>query len=803
MQAEKTLQDLEREQLTRQAKGEIRAKAAAESNERKLREMGRESALTYGQQLFATSCDFVAKYLTVTFEQFLLDPTKARAHAAALPFFNDFKDAHHVAAIALTAAINQMSKRQKFATFVQHLGLAIERETRLMKLGKRAPVEMRKLMSDGMTRREMCSREVMKALNCPVLDWDDKTRCQVGIFLCEAIFATELVKPLMTRKGHRTIRIVVPTEQAEEFIRNCRPKDWRKNHLSMLVPPRDWVGLYGGGFLGNQEPLIKPVLYDAGDEDALAHYLKADLSKTIQGINFLQRHRLICSAEIVSIQRTTWESGIEGLWPCARIPPEIPDRLGNNPSAADLKMRNKIAAANHRNREKNCHRRIKIERSIQVAEEVIDRSIYQAWYLDWRGRGYTSNAVGSTMGSGAEKAQLSFAEQLPVNAEAFDWLLKAAAGHHGMSRNTWDERLAWGQNNIDLMIAAAEDPLGKLELWRGAKQPWEFLQLCIGVRDARATGRSGALIRFDQTTSGPGILAALTRHKDVGRLCNLFGKTPMDLYSVIADNCNAKLRHDLELGDDRQRLLAQLWLKVGIDRSTVKPSVLKAPYGGTYMSVADSLIDVLEQHVGYVPIEEYMFKISKPSKYMASVLWAEMNAVIAPVMQVKAWLRSCCRTMMNKGFPMEWTSPSGWPMRAADRQPIKRRIKTILFGPAACCYLEDQPIDSPLSPSKACKPLPANTIHSFDSAMFQRIIYEAARHRVPVIPTHDCFACHPAHASELQNMLLHEFGQIFRQPLLEQMRQEMQDRTGLALPAPPNHGSLDPMAIGSNVYLFS
>lgn len=803
MQKQEGLQRLEQEQLTRQAEGDLRAKAAQESNERKLREIGCESALPYGQQLFAASCDFVAKYLSETFEQFLLEPYKARAHAAALPFFNEFSGAHHIAAIALTAAINQMSKRQKFPTFIQHLGLAIEREARLIKLGKNAPLEMRKLFRDGMSRKEVTSRDVMRALKCPILEWDDRTRAQVGAFLCEAIFATEMLKPLMIRRGIRKYRIVVPTEQAEEFIRNCKPKDCRRTSLSMLVPPRDWVGLYGGGFLNNEEPVVKPVLYDHGDEGRLDHYLKADLSHTIKGLNFLQSHCLNVSAEIVSIQRTTWETGIEGLWPCSRIPPEIPDRLGNNPSAAELKTRNRIAAANHRNREKNCHRRIKIERSIQIAEEVIDRSIYQAWYFCHRGRGYTSNPVGSTMGASHEKAQLSFAEQLPVNAEGFEWLLKAAAGHQGMGRDTWEDRLTWGQNNIDLMIAAAENPLGKLELWRGAKQPWEFLQLCIGVRDARATGKSGAFIRFDQTTSGPGILAALTRHEGVGRLCNLYGDTPQDLYSVIADNCNAKLRHDLELGEDRAKALAQLWLKFGITRSTVKPSVLRAPYGGMYMSVADSLIDVLEEHVGYVPIEDYLFKISSPSKYMASILWAEMNAVIAPVMQVKAWLRACCRKLMNKQHPMEWTTPSGWPMRIADRLPKKVDIRTTLFGKKACFIIEDQPVDAPLSPNQASKALPANTVHSFDSAMFQRIIYEAARHRVPVIPTHDCFACSPANATQLHNMLLHEFGQIFRKPLLEQMRQEMQDRTGIQLPKPPCHGSLDPMAIGSNPYLFS
>ena len=803
LQKEQGLQQLEAEQLCRQRKADERAKAARDSNQRKLKEMGCESALDYGQKLFSISVDFVADYISATIEDFLLHPKKARPHASALPLLDDFSDVHHIAAVALTAALNQLSRRQTYGTFLQHIGLAIEKETRLIKLGKKSPLEMRKLMRDGVSRRKISSKKVLRALNCPVIEWSDLTRLQVGAFLAEAIFATELLTPIMLRKGKRQMRLVVPTAQAEGFIRSCKPKAYKPNHLSMLVPPRDWVGLHGGGALNNDEPLVKPVLYDAAETFALDHYKTADLTRSIKGINYLQSHGYRVSAEIVAIQRPTWEGGFEGLWPCARNPKEIPDRLGNDPSSEDLKIRNQAAAAAYRDAECNRHTRIRIERSLQNAEEVADREVFQGWYLDHRGRAYTSNSIGSTMGPGHEKAALSFSKQLPVNDEAMGWLLKAAAGHQGMSRDTWEARLKWGQDNVELMVAAAEDPLGKLELWRGAKDPWQFLQMCIGVRDAKATGMSGAMIRLDQTTSGPGILAALTRNKDVGRLCNLFGNSPQDLYSVIAEACNKRLRQDLELGDQNKKALAELWLKFGVNRSLVKPGVLRAPYGGSYFALADQLVDELEARLGYVPLEQYVFRISIPSKYMASIIWAEMKEVIGPVMEVKAWLRACCKKLLNKGVVMEWTSPSGWPMRVADRQPKKRDITTNLFGKKCYVKLEDQPIDAPLSSTQANKSISANTVHSFDSAMVHKIIYEAARAGVAIVPTHDAFATHPATAGQMHKMLHFEFGNMFTKPLLQQMKAEIEDRTGVLLPEPPNHGTLDPMAIGSNPYLFS
>ena len=206
----------------------------------------------------------MADSLAASFEEFVLDPRKARQHAAAMPFFDNFSSVHHIAAVATTAAIDQMSRRQRYPTFMQHLGLAIERETRLIKLGKKAPMEMRSMMRHGMSRKSIAKKEVMRAFNCPVLEWNDMTRLQVGAFLAQPIFDTELLTTIMVRKGKTTPRLVVPTKQAEGFIRSCRPAAYRINQLSMLVPPRDWQpDLYGGGQLDNHEPLVKPVLYDA------------------------------------------------------------------------------------------------------------------------------------------------------------------------------------------------------------------------------------------------------------------------------------------------------------------------------------------------------------------------------------------------------------------------------------------------------------------------------------------------------------------------------------------------------------
>ena len=88
-----SLRTLEQQQLARQKDGARRAKEARDSQQRRLREMGKESSLDYGQKLFSICVDSVADHIGATFEAFLLEPNKARPHASALPFFSEFSAA--------------------------------------------------------------------------------------------------------------------------------------------------------------------------------------------------------------------------------------------------------------------------------------------------------------------------------------------------------------------------------------------------------------------------------------------------------------------------------------------------------------------------------------------------------------------------------------------------------------------------------------------------------------------------------------------------------------------------------------
>ena len=762
--------------------------------------------MPYGQQLYKATHQALSIHIGHELESFVVDRSKARRFMAAIPFLDNMKGPDHIASVALVAALDNLTRIQSYATFCQQLGKAIERELRLTRLASHSPTEMRHLMKGGMNRSKLASPETMAQLGCHMPAWGSKTRLDVGALLADAVIqSTELftVKMQNTPGGRGKRRVVCPSQQSEAFIEQAHTPNFKAAQAAMVCQPRPWRGLWGGGRLTNQESLIRVPLADIDIPTARSHYERKDMSWLFRCVNHLQSTAFHVTPEVVAVQRVAWEGGFEGLWPCSRAPMEPPPRLGDDPDANELKARNRLASIAHRDRETNRPLRIKIERTLQLSEASAGRDVFQEIHTDHRGRLYTGNRYVTHQGPDHEKATLDFAHKQLVDSDAIAWILKAAAGHYGLGRKSWEERLSWGWDNRDMMLSVASDPLEKMELWRSASDPWQFLQLCRGYKEAVETGRSGVPIRFDQTTSGCGILAALVRDGSVARACNLIGDTRHDLYEQVAAAVNIRLKKDLEYGDARERTLAEIWLKRGVTRALVKAPVLAVPYGGSYMTCADRLVTDLDKHLGHPPLDEFKLKVAVPAKYLASHLWAELKDAVEPVNQVKTWLKKCCRKVMLKGYVLEWDGPSGWPFLVNDREPKQIRVSSWLYGQKISMNFQQMPEESALCPGQANKALPANFTHGFDAAMVHQLVCRAEEQCVHLMTNHDCFACHPTNAGWLHQTLLETFHDLYQPSWLNSWKEQITAATGVKLPDPPTLNTLDPREIGSNPYLFS
>lgn len=795
----------EREQLQREERDRRRTEEAHEAHTRWLRESGRESRLRYGRRLYSAYHDQVALEITSYFEDFLLDPTKPGPHRAALPMFERFAGVDQIAAVTLTTALDHLSEPMGLTAWQQSLGRAIEDEHRGEILAENRSLDFRRLVERFGMGRRVVKPYWLAQLHLPIPAWTPATRQQVGTFLAEVLLAaTDLFVVVKQEIGGGRTQFKVHPSAAAEAVMAYPDRPRGVTRTPMVEPPRPWGrDLRGGGHLTNAELLVKLPNQERDNPEAAAYLEQADMGLVLTAVNHLQGVPWRVDDQVLAVQREAWEAGITGLFPCAKTPLEIPPfAMGKG---AQVRLRIEERERQARDLSRNRRRRIKTERALQLAEEVSGRVVWHPHFLDWRGRIYTSSRWVSHQGSDVMKAQLELAQAERVGDIELDWLLRSAAAHFGLSKATWKDRLLWGQRELHRIQAVAEAPLDRIELWREAKDPWQFFQACLGVARALREEPVGTPIRFDQCASGIGHLSCLLRDREHARLCNVVGEDPTDLYLEVKAQLMRRLEEDLhkDASHANDRALAERWLGMEIPRSLVKGPVLAVPYGVTRLSAADQIADWLDEQLGYVDVSRYPYEVGKPAQYLATRLWEVLTPYVAPARSVRKWLGALVdQTLRAKDLPLEWTTPSGFPMRIADREEEVTKVRTRLYGRPLKANIHHAPVGARLDATTAKRGVAANFTHSIDAAFLALFINEAAAHGIPMGTVHDCVAVRPHEADWCHEEIHRCLRSFHATSWLEVMHQEIQGRTGIELPRPPMVGGLPLWEIGSNPYAF-
>ena len=164
----------------------------------------------------------------------------------------------------------------------------------------------------------------------------------------------------------------------------------------------------------------------------------------------------------------------------------------------------------------------------EIVSDYIDEEFYFVWRYDKRGRMYSSGYDLNVQSNEYGKALLS-----PVNSEALtgpgvDAIAIAIAGHAGMDKLTWDERLKWFDSVEDDKIEWKEPILG-----RKADK----------IFDTCGLGREvNYFMQLDATSSFAQIMSCLSGCVTSAKLCNLVdtGKRE-NLYATVQEKVNSRL----------------------------------------------------------------------------------------------------------------------------------------------------------------------------------------------------------------------------------------------------------------------
>lgn len=232
------------------------------SQNRKLKEAGKEANTTYGRAMIASIVDAVAEGV-----EELQEVDSSARRCVARKKLRDM-DAEQVAYLALLSVVDTVSKRHSLLKVARYVGMYIEDQWRLQMWLDVDPEVAKNVIKKAQEKsgRRHKRLGLIHKMNADGHDtaWTNEERIFVGAKLIDVIIRTTGVVRLTKLKTakNKTTTYVEATPQTVEWIKSFNElKASKKPRYSpCIIQPKDWEGIWGGGYYSNiinRLPLVR------------------------------------------------------------------------------------------------------------------------------------------------------------------------------------------------------------------------------------------------------------------------------------------------------------------------------------------------------------------------------------------------------------------------------------------------------------------------------------------------------------------------------------------------------------------
>ena len=452
-------------------------------------------------------------------------------------------------------------------------------------------------------------------------------------------------------------------------------------YLPMIVPPRPWKSLSGGGYLVTPLNLLKR----QPTTRAKQLLKKADMTIVLSAVNAMQNTPYRINQKIYRYQRKAWDEGHLFFGLPAHTVGQMPPRLADDadPRQITERKRERAAAFILNSRIKGTRKIITLR--LALCERLLDEPrFYFPHQLDHRGRAYPVPQLINAQSDDGGRSLLEFADGKPLGERGAYWLaIHLANCYWKKDKVSFEGRARWVNEHEREIIAFADNPFRPHRFWDEADKPWMFLAACLEWKDFREQGPdflSHLPVSMDGTCNGYQHLSAMGRDPIGGSATNLIpGDQPEDMYQEVAYHVSIRIMFDAEYGsareargrqaeassDDRE---AARELLGKIDRSSVKHATMTTPYGVTRGTIYKQL---LEQE----PVKSSKDP-KKCARYLAKVLEECIPEVAVEAGNIMKWLRQVAGVLAKANRGMTWTTPAGFRVVHEIREPKIVRVAT-------------------------------------------------------------------------------------------------------------------------------
>ena len=657
------------------------------------------------------------------------------------------------------------------------------------------------------THRVFLLKRQLKYAGVVAVKWGLAERGRFGAILVELLIeSTGLFEKI--DGGRKAPPKLSLTPEAEKFLLSAhqRTELLFPVYSPMVVPPKPWTTPFDGGYLTMRTNLVKSWNTDYMDE------LKAwDMPQVYRAVNALQNTKWQINTGILRLMREVWDGGgnMGGL-PTRDplpIPPRPTDEVWLAMSEEEQRASTRRVGALKEENFRMMSKRVTMISRLSIAEKYSEFSeFYFPHSLDWRGRVYPISGFLHPQSDDRGKALLQFAEGKPLGETGAYWLAVHLANTYGIDKVSFEERVKWVEDNSDMILECAMNPLDGSREWTKADSPWMFLAACMEWMGYAMQGKdyvSHIPVSWDGSCNGLQNFSAMLRDEVGGSATNLVPHDkPADIYSEVATKCSAIVDMDAANGNEE----AALWVGK-VNRKIAKRPTMTMPYGSGRFGFREQIKEEIEGHwhdhgVRYLDGGDDFHA----SVYLAGAMYEAISSVVVAARLAMDWLRETAKIASREGAPIHWTTPAGFLVLQDYREAEGQRVRFNIMGRDVRMVV--QQTGTKLDNRKQSQGISPNFVHSQDASHMMLTVNACLDDGITAFAMiHDSYGTHAADAEALSYHLRRQFIDQYSGNVLEDFRNEIlelvpEEKHCLIPPVPPM-GALDLEGIMDSPYFFA
>lgn len=667
------------------------------------------------------------------------------------------------------------------------------------------------------SRRRTMMRKAAEVGGVTGLDWTEGDKVRLGMKLIEVfIDTTGLAECKTVREGkNNTPTRIYPTDKASEWLARQDTKCalLEPRYTPMLVPPVPWTSPLQGGYLS---PENKMKVISRMKDGLVDDMMSMDMTEVYGAINAIQETPWSINRPVYDVLVELWRVGNEvaGL-PAAddELPlprpytyDEVPKELAMDDMPDDVRAEMKaftvanakIYASNSRLISKRSH----IAGIVSMASDLKDEEkFFFPHTMDFRGRLYSAVPLLNPQSDDFGKGMLQFAEGKPIGDNGGYWLAVHIANLFGVDKISFDDRVAWTQENSNAIIESATDPLDGQGFWKTADDPFCALAACFEWAGFQSLGDdfvSHLPIAMDGSCSGIQHFSAMLRDRAGGMAVNLLPlDTPADIYTEVMDRTKVLLAEEGEP-------LGMVWLDF-ISRKIVKRPCMTFAYSVTSRGMRDQILDEMRKVDGDSMIPGH--DNYSAATFLAPYVETAIKSTVDRAAEAMKWLKESVRPVLEEELPVTWSVPDGMPVAHRYVKTTGKRFNVWFQGIRCKVQLRIEGTKHDIRKQQAA--IAPNYVHSMDACHLRMVVNRMYNSGITnsFAMIHDSFGTHACDIDELHFAIRDEFIKLYTVNRLEEFRDRMRsivpNAEDDAIPQVPSYGELDLEDIREAEFFFS